>query len=77
MRLVLVLYVQVVVWLMMLDNRWEDIRWRQGSGERGQSTVEYAVAVALLVVATMAGIQVLTGGVSGIFNRLVSRLQGL
>ncbi len=49
----------------------------RGSGEEGQSLVEYAIAVALIAVAAMAAIQGLGNGIAGMFSRLLGRITGL
>ena len=43
----------------------------------GQSTVEYAVITALIVVAVMAGIQYFTQGVTTVFQHIVQTITKL
>lgn len=45
--------------------------------EPGQSTVEYAVVVAIVVVAIMAAVGAFTTGVTQVFNNILARIQGL
>lgn len=45
--------------------------------ELGQSTVEYAVVVAIIVVAIMAAVSAFTTGVGQVFNNILARIQGL
>lgn len=45
--------------------------------EPGQSTVEYAVVVAIVVVAIMAAVGAFTTGVAQVFNNILARIQGL
>lgn len=48
-----------------------------GGAEDGQSTVEYAVVAAVIVVAAIAAMNTFGGGVGQVFARLVGRLQGV
>lgn len=52
-------------------------RRARGSAEAGQSTVEYAIIAAVIVVAAIAAMNAFGGGVTQVFARLVARLQGL
>lgn len=45
--------------------------------EAGQSLVEYAIAVALIAVASMAAIQALGGGISAVFGRILAKIAGI
>jgi Flp pilus assembly pilin Flp len=44
--------------------------------ERGQSTVEYAVVTSAIVVAALAAVSVLEGGLKGAFEALIAKLPG-
>jgi Flp pilus assembly pilin Flp len=44
--------------------------------ERGQSTVEYAVVTSAIVVAALAAVAVLEGGLKGAFEALIGQLPG-
>lgn len=48
-----------------------------GAAEDGQSTVEYAIIAAIIVVVTITGLNAFGGGVSQVFTRLLARIQGL
>lgn len=50
---------------------------RLARGEAGQSTVEYAVLVALIVIATMGAIQFFGQGITTVFQNIVRRVQGI
>jgi Flp pilus assembly pilin Flp len=46
-------------------------------GEDGQTTVEYAVVLVLVVVMAIAVFAVLSGGVTTVMNTITSKLTGL
>jgi len=48
-----------------------------GNAEDGQSTVEYAVVAAVIVVVAITTMNTFGGGVGQVFARLVGRIQGL
>ncbi len=52
-------------------------RRARAGAEAGQSTVEYAIIAAVIVVAAIAAMHAFGGGVTQVFARLVARLQGL
>jgi Flp pilus assembly pilin Flp len=45
--------------------------------ESGQSMVEYAILIAVVVVALLAVMQAFTGGLAQVFNNLLARIQGI
>jgi Flp pilus assembly pilin Flp len=45
--------------------------------EPGQSMVEYAILVAVVVVALVAVLQAFTGGLAQVFNNLLARIQSI
>jgi Flp pilus assembly pilin Flp len=45
--------------------------------ESGQSMVEYAILIAVVVVALLAVVQAFTGGLAQVFNNLLARIQGI
>jgi len=51
------LYVRLMNWL---------------EGEEGQSMAEYALIIALVAIVLIAALQLLAGGISGVFSRIVS-----
>ena len=62
------------------DAREQLQRWlaqRLGRSEAGQSTVEYAVVAAVVVVAAITALNAFTGGVAQVFGRIVTRIQGV
>jgi Flp pilus assembly pilin Flp len=50
---------------------------RQMAGGAGQTMVEYAIVAALIAVVAMAAVQALGGGVTGVFNDIVSAITGI
>ena len=50
---------------------------RRRSREAGQSLVEYALAVALIAIASLAAIQALGGGISALFTRILGHIAGV
>lgn len=52
-------------------------RLARSAREAGQSLVEYAIAVALIAVASMAAIQALGGGISAVFGRILGKIAGI
>ena len=50
---------------------------RLARGEAGQSTVEYAVLAALIVIAAMGAIQIFGQGITTVFQNIVRRVQGI
>ncbi|HZQ97746.1 MAG TPA: Flp family type IVb pilin [Chloroflexota bacterium] len=44
------------------------------AGEEGQGLVEYALIIALVAIALVAGLKLLTGGISGTFTSITSSL---
>ena len=52
-------------------------RARRLAREAGQSLVEYAIAVALIAVASMAAVQALGGGISAVFTRILGQIAGI
>ena len=45
-----------------------------GEREEGQTLVEYALILALVSVTAVAALQALSGGINGIFNKIVTDL---
>lgn len=45
--------------------------------EAGQSMVEYAIVAALIAIVAMATVQAFGGGISNVFSRLLSRIEGI
>ena len=52
-------------------------RARLARAEAGQSMVEYALVVAFVAVAVMVVVKVFGEAITGVFNRLIARLQGV
>lgn len=52
------------------------LRWPD-EGQHGQSMVEYAIIAALIAVACMGAVQLLGGGITAVFQRIVGNLNGL
>ncbi len=48
-----------------------------GGAEDGQSTMEYAVIAALIVVVAITAINIFGAGIGQVFTRVVARIQGL
>jgi len=44
--------------------------------EEGQGMVEYGLIIGLIALVSIAGLTALNGGLSGIFNRLATTLNG-
>ena len=61
----------------LVDDLRERLVERRPSAENGQSMVEYAIIVALIAVAGMGAIQLLGGGITTVFERIVGKLQGI
>jgi len=72
-----VLYLQLLTLLHVQGARLGREGRRLAQGEAGQSTVEYAVVVALIVIASMAAIQVFGQGITTVFQNIVRRVQGI
>lgn len=53
------------------------VRARLARAEAGQSMVEYALVVAFVAVAVMVVVKVFGEAITGVFNRLIARLQGV
>lgn len=49
---------------------------RVTTSENGQTLVEYALIVALVSVALVAGLQALTGNIGGVFTSIGNTLKG-
>jgi Flp pilus assembly pilin Flp len=45
--------------------------------EEGQTLVEYALIIALVSIALIAALQLMTGALNGVFGRITSVLNGL
>ena len=50
-------------------------RWR--SEPSGQAMVEYAIVVALIALVAIAAVQALGGGISQLFQNILSHIQGV
>ena len=50
---------------------------RRGSEGRGQTMVEYAIVAALIAVVAMGAVQALGGGVTAVFDKIVSAITGI
>lgn len=57
--------------------RWESVGSRSGSGEKGQSMVEYAIIAALIAIIAMSAVQALGGGIAQVFTNILGRIQGI
>lgn len=74
---------RIVAWYVRLTLALEALAtWllapgRRLAGQRGQATVEYAVVALIVVVAAIASLQLFTNGVTAVFQKVVSRIQGL
>jgi len=71
------LYVQCMALLSLLAARLGSEGRRMVRGEVGQSTVEYAVVAALIVIAGMAAVQLFGQGITTVFQNIVRRVQGI
>lgn len=71
------LYVQGRALLELLAARLGREGRRLGRGDVGQSTVEYAVVAALIVIAGMAAVQLFGQGITTVFQNIVRRVQGI
>ncbi len=68
---------RVVRLYVVARSRLEEFAAEEGSGEKGQSMVEYAIMAALIAVVPMAAVQALGTGVSQVFERIVGHIQGI
>ena len=50
---------------------------RFGQEDEGASLVEYAILVALIAIVAIAAVQGLGGGITQVFQNILSRIQGL
>ena len=46
-------------------------------GEDGQSLVEYGLIIGLVAIVLVAGLSALSGGIAGVFTRIVAQLSGV
>lgn len=53
------------------------VRARLARAEAGQSMLEYALVVAFVAVAVMVVVKLFGEAITGVFNRLITRLQGV
>lgn len=53
------------------------LRRRLARAEAGQSMLEYALVVAFVAVAVMVVVKLFGEAITGVFNRLIQRLQGV
>ena len=74
---VAVLYVQVVAFLGALGAGLGRQRWRLVRGEGGQSTVEYAVLAAVIVLTAMGAVQLFGQGITNVFQHILQRVQSI
>lgn len=58
-----------------VTQRWEGLG--SGSGEKGQSMVEYAIIAALIAIIAMSAVQALGGGIAQVFTNILGRIQGI
>ena len=72
-----VVYVQVVVLMGTLGARLGRHGRRWLRDEAGQSTVEYAVLAAVIVLTTMGAIQLFGQGIATVFQNIVTRIQSV
>jgi Flp pilus assembly pilin Flp len=70
-------YLELLTLLRLQAARFGQEGRRLARGEAGQSTVEYAVVAALIVIASMATIQVFGQGITTVFQNIVRRVQGI
>jgi len=47
------------------------------AAEAGQTMVEYAIVAALIAVVAMAAVQALGGGITAVFDKIVSAITGI
>ena len=59
----------IAEWIVGLLRRWSD--------EEGQTMVEYAIVAALIAVVAMGAVQALGGGVTALFDKIVSAITGI
>lgn len=50
---------------------------RLGSEEEGQGMVEYALIIGLVAVVLIVALQSMEGGITGVFNRIRTTLDGV
>ncbi|MGD9891046.1 MAG: Flp family type IVb pilin [Dehalococcoidia bacterium] len=50
---------------------------RLGTGQEGQSMVEYAIVAALVAVVAMVAVEALGTGIADVFQNIVSKVSGL
>ena len=50
---------------------------RRAAAEAGQTMVEYAIVAALIAVVAMAAVQALGGGITAVFDKIVSAITGI
>lgn len=62
------------VWLTQAVDELVERFWRE---DEGASMVEYAILVALIAIVAIAAVQGLGGGISAVFQNILSRIQGL
>jgi pilus assembly protein Flp/PilA len=58
------------LWMVQLKTLVEELKNR----EEGQTLVEYALIIALVSVACIAGLQAMTGALNGIFSQISAAL---
>ena len=56
-------------WYLLAKNWFE----AKVAEEKGQDLVEYALIIALVSIAIVAGLNALQGGISGVFNTIVDK----
>ena len=66
MQLINDMVANVMVWFMALGSEKDD--------EKGQTLVEYALIIALMSIALVVSLGLLKGGVEGVFNKIIAKL---
>jgi len=59
-----------------LYNIWHDIKQIM-KDKKGQGMVEYALIIGLIAVVLIVALQGVEGGISGVFQRIVTQLSGV
>ncbi len=67
----------VSLYLTWLGDHVHRIILRAWRDEEGASLVEYAILVALIAIVAIAAVQALGNGITGVFQNILGRIQGL
>ncbi|MFN8473865.1 MAG: Flp family type IVb pilin [Anaerolineae bacterium] len=67
----------VSLYLSWLHSYFHRLVLRVWRDEEGASLVEYAILVALIAIVAIAAVQALGNGITGVFQNILGRIQGL